>query len=104
MLYKPTDPLTDPARQPDELRRLNLEQDSSGGAMRPWIVVAIAVIFVATLVYGYTRPIFDDGRRASLLTDDHRRRAGGASDGQPLGGDAVSSAFNIGAGQALIAF
>jgi hypothetical protein len=56
MPYKPTDPLTDPARQPDELRRLNLEQDSSSAAMRPWIVVAIAAIVVATLVYGSTRP------------------------------------------------
>jgi hypothetical protein len=38
MSYKPVDPLTDPPRQPDELRRLNLEQDRSGAEMRPWIV------------------------------------------------------------------
>jgi hypothetical protein len=56
MSYKPVDPLTNPPRQPDELRRLNLEQDSSGAAMRPWIVAAIAAIVVAMLVYGYTRP------------------------------------------------
>jgi hypothetical protein len=53
----PKDPLTDPPRQPDELRRLNLEQDSSGAAMRPWIVAAIAAIVVVMLVYGYTVPI-----------------------------------------------
>ena len=57
MSYKPMDPLTDPPRQPDELRRLNLEQDSSGAAMRPWIVGGIAAIIVAMLVYDYTRPI-----------------------------------------------
>jgi hypothetical protein len=57
MSYKPVDPLTDPPRQPDELRRLNLEQDSSGAAMRPWIVGGIAAIIVAMLVYDYTRPI-----------------------------------------------
>jgi hypothetical protein len=57
MSYKPVDPLTDPPRQPDELRRLNLEQDSSGAAMRPWIVAAIAGIIVVMLIYGYTRPI-----------------------------------------------
>ena len=43
--------------QPDELRRLNLEQDSSGASMRPWIVAAIAAIVVVMLVYGYTVPI-----------------------------------------------
>jgi hypothetical protein len=57
MSNKLVDPLTNPPRQPDELRRLNLEQDSSGPAMRPWIVAAIAVIVVAMLVYDYTRPI-----------------------------------------------
>ena len=56
MSYKPVDPLTDPPRQPDELRRLNLAQDSSGTAMRPWIVAAIAGIVVAMLLYGYTKP------------------------------------------------
>ena len=55
MSYKPVDPLTDPPRQPDELRRLNLEQDSSGAAMRPWIVGGIATIIVAMLVYDYNR-------------------------------------------------
>jgi hypothetical protein len=57
MSYKPMDPLTDPPRQPDELRRLNLAQDSSGAAMRPWIVGTIAGLIVVMLVYGYTRPI-----------------------------------------------
>ena len=54
MPYKPTDPLTDPARQPEELRRLNLEQDSS---VRPWVVAAIAAIVVVMLVFAFTRPI-----------------------------------------------
>jgi hypothetical protein len=57
MPYTPKDPLTDPRRQPDELRRLNLEQDSSGAAMRPWIVAGIAAIVVVMLVYGYTGPM-----------------------------------------------
>jgi hypothetical protein len=57
MSYKPMDPLTDPSRQPDELRRLNLAQDRRSDAMRPWIVATIAGIIVAMLVYGYTRPI-----------------------------------------------
>jgi hypothetical protein len=52
-----TDPLTDRPREPDELRRLNLEQDSRGGSMWPWIVGIIAVIFVVSLVYGYKGPI-----------------------------------------------
>jgi hypothetical protein len=51
-----TDPLTDRPREPDELRRLNLEQDSAGG-MWPWIVGIIAVIVAVTLMYGYERPI-----------------------------------------------
>jgi hypothetical protein len=42
-----------PPRTPDELRRLNLEQDHAGGAIWPWIVGIAAVIFVVTLVYGY---------------------------------------------------
>jgi hypothetical protein len=50
MSYRPMDPLTDPPRQPDELRRLNLAQDSGGAAMRPWIVAAIAGIVVAMLL------------------------------------------------------
>jgi hypothetical protein len=57
MLYIPKDPLTDRPRQPDEFRRLNLEQDSSGAAMRPWIVAAIAAIVAVMLAYGYTGPI-----------------------------------------------
>jgi hypothetical protein len=48
-----TDPLTGSPRTPDELRRLNLEQDRAGGAMWLWIVGIVAVIFVVTLVYGY---------------------------------------------------
>jgi hypothetical protein len=51
------DPLTDRPREPDELRRLNLELDSAGGTMWPWIVGIIAVIVVVMLVYGYERPI-----------------------------------------------
>jgi hypothetical protein len=55
MRYNPTDPLTGPTRQPDELRRLD-EQDSSGGISWP-MGAAIAATVVAMLVYGYTRPI-----------------------------------------------
>jgi hypothetical protein len=51
--HEHTDPLTGPPRTPDELRRLNLEQDRAGGAMWPWIVGVAAVIFVVTLVYGH---------------------------------------------------
>ena len=57
MSFKPMDPLTDPPRQPDELRRLNLAQDRRSDAMRPWIVGTIAGLIVVMLVYGYTRPI-----------------------------------------------
>jgi hypothetical protein len=52
-----TDPLTDRPREPDELRRLNLEQDSHRGSMWPWIVGIISMIFVVTLMYGYKGPI-----------------------------------------------
>jgi hypothetical protein len=52
-----TDPLTDRPREPDELRRLNLEQDSAGGTMWPWMVGILAAIIVAMLVYDYERPI-----------------------------------------------
>jgi hypothetical protein len=52
-----TDPLTDRPREPDELRRLNLEQDSHSGSMWPWIVGIISMIFVVALVYGYKVPI-----------------------------------------------
>jgi hypothetical protein len=48
-----TDPLTGPPRTPDELRRLNLEQDRADGGMWPWIVGVVAVIFVLILVYAY---------------------------------------------------
>jgi hypothetical protein len=48
-----TDPLTGPPRTPDELRRLNLEQDRADGAMWPWIVGVAAVIFVVVRIYGY---------------------------------------------------
>jgi hypothetical protein len=54
---KHADPLTDRLREPDELRRLNLELDSRGGTMWPWIAFIIAAIVVVTLVYGYTRKI-----------------------------------------------
>jgi hypothetical protein len=50
-------PLTYHPREPNELRRLNLEQDK-GGAMGPWFAGIIAVIVVVTLVYGYTRKIW----------------------------------------------
>jgi hypothetical protein len=52
-----TDPLTDRPREPDELRRLNLELDSAGGAMWPWMIGLLAAIIVAMLVYDYERPI-----------------------------------------------
>jgi hypothetical protein len=51
-----TDPLTDRPLEPDELRRLNLEQDSAGGTMWPWMVGILAAIIVAMLVYDYERP------------------------------------------------
>jgi hypothetical protein len=57
MPYKPTDLLTDPTRQPDELRRLNLEQSNSSGPQWRWMAAAIAAAFVAMLVYAYTKPI-----------------------------------------------
>jgi hypothetical protein len=57
MPYTPKDPLTDPPPQPDDLRRLDLEQDSGGASVRPWIVAAIVAIVVVMLVYGYTVPI-----------------------------------------------
>jgi hypothetical protein len=50
-------PLNDHPREPNELRRLNLELDKSG-VMWPWIAGIIAVIVVMTLVYGYTRKIW----------------------------------------------
>jgi hypothetical protein len=41
-----TDPLMDRLREPDELRRLNLELDSAGGAMWPWMIGLLAAIIV----------------------------------------------------------
>ena len=52
-----TDPLTDRPREPDELRRLNLELDSAGGTMWPWIIGILAAVIVVMLVYDYERPI-----------------------------------------------
>jgi hypothetical protein len=52
-----TDPLTDRPREPDELRRLNLELDSAGGTMWPWIVGILAAIIAVMLAYDYERPI-----------------------------------------------
>jgi hypothetical protein len=52
-----TDPLTDRLREPDELRRLNLELDGAGGTMWPWVVGLLAAIIVAMLAYDYERPI-----------------------------------------------
>jgi hypothetical protein len=52
-----TDPLTDRPLEPDELRRLNLEQDSAGGTMWPWMIGILAAIIVAMLAYEYERPI-----------------------------------------------
>jgi hypothetical protein len=66
MSYKPVDPPTDPPQQPDELRRLNLEQDISADAMRPWIVGAVAAIIAAMLVYGYTRPVSTTARTTTF--------------------------------------
>jgi hypothetical protein len=54
---KHMDPLTNHPWQPNELRRLNLELDKNG-ALWPWVAGLIAVIVVATLVYGYTRKIW----------------------------------------------
>ena len=55
MPYRPIDPLTDRPREPDELRRLDLdlEQDRNGGTMWPWIVGILGLIVVVTLVYGF---------------------------------------------------
>ena len=73
MSYKAVEPLNDPLRQPDELRQLDLEQDISGDAMRPWTVSGIATIIVAMLVYGYTRLTSTDSaapsRSPSTTTD-----------------------------------
>src|SRR5271170_6201505 len=57
MPFRPIDPLTDRPREPDELRRLDLdlEQDRSGGTIWPWIVGVLGLIVVVTLVYGYPR-------------------------------------------------
>jgi hypothetical protein len=52
-----TDPLMDSPREPDELRRLNLELDSAGGTMWPWIIGILAAVIVVMLVYDYERPI-----------------------------------------------
>jgi hypothetical protein len=54
---RPTDLLTDRVREPDELRRLNLELDSAGTTMWPWMIGLLAAIIVAMLVYDYERPI-----------------------------------------------
>jgi hypothetical protein len=58
MLYpRHTDSSTDRPREPDELRRLNLELDSAGGTMIwPWMIGLLAAIIVAMLVYNYERP------------------------------------------------
>jgi hypothetical protein len=57
MRYTPKDPLTDPPRRPDELRRLNRAQDNSGDGMGLWLVGIIAGLLVVMLVYGYIAPI-----------------------------------------------
>jgi hypothetical protein len=97
--YTPKDPLTDPPPQPDELRRLNLEQDSSGSAMRPWIVAGLAAIVVVMLVYGYTAPISTTASappsRSSPTTTG---AAPASSDHQSLGGYTVSGSFRTGPG------
>ncbi len=54
MTYEPKDPTID--LTPEELRRLNREQENSGDATRPWMVGGVVAIIVATLVYGYMRP------------------------------------------------
>jgi hypothetical protein len=57
MRYTPKDPLTDPPRRPDELRRPNRVQDNSGDGMGLWLVGIIAGLLVVMLVYGYIAPI-----------------------------------------------
>jgi hypothetical protein len=56
MRYTPKDPLTDPLRRPDELRRPNRVQDNSGDGMGLWLVGIIAGLLVVMLVYGYIAP------------------------------------------------
>jgi hypothetical protein len=81
-----TDPLTGPPRTPDELRRLNLEQDRAGGAMWLWIVGVAAVILVVVLIYGYKVSTSNTvGPPPSEFADHHRFRTGGASQGQSVG-------------------
>jgi hypothetical protein len=93
MPYVPKDPLTAPPPQPDELRRLNLEQDNSGGAMRPWIVAAIATIVVVMLVYGYTVPISTTASAPPLGSAPTTTGAAGTpSDRQSLGGYTITGA------------
>jgi hypothetical protein len=53
----PLRPIVPTRHEPDELRRLNLELDSAGGTMWPWMVGVLAAIIVAMLVYDYERPI-----------------------------------------------
>ena len=102
MPYTPKDPLTDPSRQPDELRRLNLEQDNSGAAMRPWIVAGIAAIVVVMLVYGYSGPISTISSAPSSRSSPTTTGAAPATaPSQSPGGYTVSRAFSAGLRQPL---
>jgi hypothetical protein len=57
-IHKHTEPWTGDPREPDEFQHLiNLEEDSVGGTIWPWIAGIIAVIVLLTLVYGYSRKI-----------------------------------------------
>jgi hypothetical protein len=57
-IRKYTEPWTGDPREPDEFQHLiNLEEDSRGGTIWPWIAGTIAVIVLLTLVYGYSRKI-----------------------------------------------
>jgi hypothetical protein len=57
-IRKHTEPWTGHPREPDEFQHLiNLEEDSRGGTIWPWIAGIIAVIVLLTLVYGYSRKI-----------------------------------------------
>jgi hypothetical protein len=91
MSYKPTDPLTDPAHQSDELRRLNLAQDRSDDAMGPWIVGILAGIAVAMLVYGYTRPISTTASAPTSSTTPTTTGAAPATKVNPLAPTAAPS-------------
>jgi hypothetical protein len=55
MPYRPTDPLTDPPRQADELRRLRLERNNSGTTIWLWVLGMGAGIIMVALGLGSNR-------------------------------------------------